>query len=688
MKHILTFLFFLLQVFLFSQNSKRTIDSIETIIRTSTTTDQKLLEKAGLITRYFTSGQTAVAQQLYEETREEAIVAQSQIGLAAAYHARGTLFYYQSLYDSALHYFTKALEIRERIKDVIGGLKSLGNIGSIYFMLEDNKKALYYYEETMKKEAEAHLEEGTYFSINNLGYVYSKLKMNEKALAYFKKAQRIYEAKGSKDNLIYTYDGLSTVYKDLKNLDSALYFAEKSKDLAEALNEQSSLSYELTQIGILYMNLKKYELAKANLEKALAMAESFQDLRLQHSIYGNLAAIAVENDQMETAFVFIEKILAMPVALQKVMNTEDLNKLFAEYYYKKKDFKKAFEYIQKYDVYKDSLYNLETTKQITEMQTKFETEKKEKENQLLQLENSSYKVTRNYLAVILLFALAGIVGAILAYRKIKQANMLLAEQKLLVEAKQKEILDSIHYAKRIQYALLAGDHVMKTNVPDHFILFKPKDVVSGDFYWAAPTSEGFVYVTGDCTGHGVPGAFMSLLNISKLSQIVNENHITRPDLILNEARTEIIKALNPTGSEHESKDGMDAIVCNLKLKDKKLEYAAANNSFYVARNNALLHCKADKMPVGKGHDDSVSFTYNELALQSGDVIYTLTDGFPDQFGGPLGKKFKSKQLEEILLAHHLLPMEEQKNKLTEALRQWMGNLEQVDDICILGVKIT
>jgi ligand-binding sensor domain-containing protein/serine phosphatase RsbU (regulator of sigma subunit) len=271
--------------------------------------------------------------------------------------------------------------------------------------------------------------------------------------------------------------------------------------------------------------------------------------------------------------------------------------------------------------------------------------------------------------------------------ELKKQKNIAEKQTLLVEAKQKEILDSIQYARRIQQALLASDTLLNSNLPEHFVFFKPKDVVSGDFYWATPTEDGFIYITADCTGHGVPGAFMSLLNISKLSQIINENKITRPDLIFNHVRTEIIKALNPEGSNEESKDGMDAVLCKLDLKTMKLDFAAANNSFYIIRNGEKISCKADKMPVGKGHDDSVPFTHTSVQLQKGDVIYTFTDGFADQFGGPKGKKFKYKQLERLLISIYNEPMNIQKHKIQEAFTTWKKDVEQVDDVCVMGVRV-
>ncbi len=271
--------------------------------------------------------------------------------------------------------------------------------------------------------------------------------------------------------------------------------------------------------------------------------------------------------------------------------------------------------------------------------------------------------------------------------KVTERTTEIVEQKKVIEEKQKEIIDSINYAKRIQFALLASNTLLKNNFNEHFVLFKPKDVVSGDFYWATPTPDGFVYITADCTGHGVPGAFMSLLNISKLSQTINENKITSPGLILDNVRTEIINVLNAEGSAQESKDGMDAVLCKLDTKNMMLEYAAANNSFYIIRNHEIITSKADKMPVGKYDDNLRAFTTVKFPLQKGDIIYTFTDGFADQFGGPKGKKYKYKQLEELLLNCHNEPMEKQSEILQRSFEEWKGKLEQVDDVLVIGVRI-
>lgn len=303
---------------------------------------------------------------------------------------------------------------------------------------------------------------------------------------------------------------------------------------------------------------------------------------------------------------------------------------------------------------------------------------------------------KNVISIIAILSSIGIILLLFTIRSNNQrrkANKLLSEQKSeiekqkhLVDEKQKEILDSINYAKRIQTALMANSNMMKANLNEHFVLFKPKDIVAGDFYWAARLPDSFVYITADSTGHGVPGAFMSLLNISKLNDAINQK-ITRPDLVLNEVKSGIIKALNPEGSLEESKDGMDAILCKLDIKNMKLQFAAANNSFCIIRNKTIINCKADKMPVGKSHDDNGVFTFNEISLEKGDMIYTFTDGYGDQFGGPDGKKFMHKQLRNIFVEIAGLPVDEQREVINQRFENWKGGLEQVDDVLVIGVRV-
>lgn len=257
-----------------------------------------------------------------------------------------------------------------------------------------------------------------------------------------------------------------------------------------------------------------------------------------------------------------------------------------------------------------------------------------------------------------------------------------------LEHKNKEITDSINYAQRIQKSLLASNALLSKNLKNYFVFFQPKDIVSGDFYWGAELSNNqFALVTADSTGHGVPGAIMSMLNISCLNESIEAHKHIEPKDILNSTRQKIIKHLANDGSESGGKDGMDCSIICFNFEKNKFTYSAANNPIWVVRNNELIELKADKMPVGKHDKDNQSFTQHEFEFQKNDIIYTLTDGMPDQFGGPKGKKYMYKQLKEFLLTICNLPMEEQKNSLEKSFQNWKNNLEQVDDVLLIGVKI-
>jgi serine phosphatase RsbU (regulator of sigma subunit) len=274
---------------------------------------------------------------------------------------------------------------------------------------------------------------------------------------------------------------------------------------------------------------------------------------------------------------------------------------------------------------------------------------------------------------------------IILEQKVTERTMEVVKQKAIIEQKNKDVLDSIYYARRIQHALLATKGILNRNLNEYFILYKPKDIVSGDFYWAQEINNEFLFAVCDCTGHGVPGAFMSLLNITFLNEVTNEKHITRPDMILNQVRNSIIHALN-TEQNEESRDGMDCVICKFDLKNLNVEFACSNNPLWVIRSNELIEFKPDKMPVGNHTDNSKPFTHQSFKLQRGDKIYIFSDGYADQFGGPLGKKFKYSQLQGLLLSINNKPLNEQKEILNETIIAWKGELDQVDDICIIGIK--
>jgi serine phosphatase RsbU (regulator of sigma subunit)/rhodanese-related sulfurtransferase len=251
-----------------------------------------------------------------------------------------------------------------------------------------------------------------------------------------------------------------------------------------------------------------------------------------------------------------------------------------------------------------------------------------------------------------------------------------------IQEKNKEITDSISYAKRIQHAMLTNENLFKNNLSDYFILFKPKDIVSGDFYWATNRDQKFYLAACDSTGHGVPGAFMSLLNISFLNEAVKERNITSPNEICGYVREKLIENISQDGGQ----DGMDGVLVSLDKENKKLSFAAAHNAPILIRKGTVIEFEADKMPIGKG-ERTENFKQQTLDVETGDIFYLYTDGYTDQFGGPKGKKFKYKQMKALLQSICNQPLDEQKKILDGIITNWKGDMEQTDDILIIGFKI-
>jgi serine phosphatase RsbU (regulator of sigma subunit) len=267
-----------------------------------------------------------------------------------------------------------------------------------------------------------------------------------------------------------------------------------------------------------------------------------------------------------------------------------------------------------------------------------------------------------------------------------KAEKLLQFQKTRIEEKNKEMMDSIAYSKRIQYSLLAKEIVLKGKFKQHFLYFQPKDIVSGDFYWLHDLNNGqFVLAIADSTGHGVPGAIMSMLNISCLNEAVISEKLIEPAAILNYTRDKIIDHL--MFDTEGGKDGMDCSLLSFDLKANILTYAGANNAVWIIREKEIIELHPDKMPVSKHQRDTVPFKQQTLQLQKDDMIYAFTDGIADQFGGPKGKKFMYKQLKQLLIEISVLPMKEQRQAIESTMNAWKGDLEQVDDITLMGIRI-
>jgi serine phosphatase RsbU (regulator of sigma subunit)/ligand-binding sensor domain-containing protein len=269
---------------------------------------------------------------------------------------------------------------------------------------------------------------------------------------------------------------------------------------------------------------------------------------------------------------------------------------------------------------------------------------------------------------------------------VKERTAEVVRQRDVLEYQKNEIEDSIRYAGRIQNAVLPASQDFTDLVPESFVFFRPRDIVSGDFYWVSKVENKLIISAADCTGHGVPGAFMSMLGVAFLNEIVNKDHIVKPDIILGKLREKVIEALQQQGISGEAKDGMDIVVISVDYTEMQLNYAGAYNPLLMVRNKQLSEISADKMPIAI-YERMKEFTNHEIKIEKGDIFYFFSDGYEDQFGGPEGKKFKGKKFRELLVEISSNPMKEQKEIIENTFIKWKGDQDQVDDIVVLGVRI-
>jgi serine phosphatase RsbU (regulator of sigma subunit) len=479
-----------------------------------------------------------------------------------------------------------------------------------------------------------------------LGTIYKDLKKTEEAERLYTLAIESKLNQTTWDARVFT--GLSNILSDRGEYEEALKMGNKGLDLLRGEDNRIGVSRALNDLGSIYHRLKEYDKALEYIFEALKIRKANN---VKHFVLGSLIDIAniyLEIDQPANALEFYLE--AEPLAIE----TNHLGRLSvvlrrsAEIYKKIGDLTKAVETFEKLIEVNNTLHQQEKEAKIFQSENKLI---KEREDEIERLRNV----------------------------ELKHAYDLIAE-------KNKEITDSIHYANRIQKTILAPESELQKYLENYFVFFQPKDIVSGDFYWSIEISRDddehdFYLAVCDSTGHGVPGAFMSLLNTNYLNEAIYEKQISEPHRILNYVRQRLIESISKEGQ----KDGFDGILAKINLHKKTVEYAAANNAPILIRDKQIIEMPTDKMPVGHGEKPD-SFKLNKIDLQSGDRLYFYTDGYADQFGGPNGKKFKYKKLNEMLCEISVDSCESQKEKLKTVFENWKGNLEQVDDVCVLGIQ--
>ncbi|MBD3639052.1 MAG: SpoIIE family protein phosphatase [Crocinitomicaceae bacterium] len=596
-----------------------------------------------------------VSLNLYEQLGNN-----EKIGRALAIVGRD--YYSQAKYDTAMTYYMDAKEVYERnnIKNEDYGFL-LHFIGSVFKRQNDDEMACKYYREEIEFGRENNFPiieaEGLYLS--------SICEEPRQALNNYLYCLKIYEESGHDRMIPLMYSLISSAYGNMDMVDSSLYYQEKGVELYRKNGEISHLAASLSHISDILIDLKRYTEAEKYLKEA-------------------------------------EKII-QKTGIKKHIRYKDLYQSYFYLHYNQGHFEEAVEYQSLWYAYRDSSRAQEHQDAILEMEKVYNDEKqkielalKDQEMEIQAIEAEKLRKEKESATLIKYLSLSGTVLVLilgvfvyLKYRESqKQKIMITAQkremqfQKELVEEKNRDITDSIIYASSIQKAIITSEAYISNMFKEFFVFYKPRDIVSGDFYWAYETSSSKKLIAvGDCTGHGVPGAMMSMLGTAFLNEIVIEGKIEEPKAILNKLRDQIKKALKDEGR----KDGMDISIC--AIDKNKLIFSGANLPLYILRNGELIEIKGNKQPVGYVPTAEVPFDQAEIDLLDNDQIYLFSDGYADQFGGDKGKKYKYKTFREKIQSLGSLSLKEQRQLIIDEFESWKGDLEQLDDVCVLSVRV-
>ena len=431
-----------------------------------------------------------------------------------------------------------------------------------------------------------------------------------------------------------------------------------------------------------YKNLNKIDSALFYLDWSLNIARGFGDYGAIQASKFTMASIFLSQGRYDEALVLGNEILKSAQEKKALSRIRDASILLYKLYKMNKDYALSLEMLEIYNDVKETLSKQYTAQKAQAAEFRSKIEAKEIKIQEKELQNYYTRIIAIIVSIVLILV------AVLIYRNYRiksKANFELAEINAILDEKNHDIMSNIEYAKKIQEAILPSKETILHIIPDSFNLYLPKDVVSGDFYWVHKDKSASYFAAVDCTGHGVSGAFMSIIGLTLLDELIVKQGIKELDKVLYEMREYIIKSLHQTGEAGEARDGMDIAIC--KLSGKKIEFAGAHNPLLIIRKKEIKEIKGDQQPIGFYTGDKAPFTKHEFDLEKGDMIYMFSDGYQDQFGGPKGKKYMAGKFKKLLLRISDQTCAEQFNALSEELQSWKGDYEQVDDICVLGVRV-
>lgn len=618
----------------------------------------------------------------------------------------------KQLFGVAEDYALQVVEISGEIGDKLMEAHGNNMLSYIYDTQGEYRKCL----QSSVAAAELFEEAGDYTSMayayNDIGVVQYYMGEDTLAEEYYLKAQKIFEREQDDRGVSVCKNNLANIYSDQGLLDKALGLYEEALAFDIENDDKYGQSVDLSNIGETYTSLGDYDKASENLRKSLSIAIEIEDTWSMTNPLNGLSNMFYEMGLMDSSLYYAKKSLELS---RQIGAREEASRSIEHLYEIYRDVNmldSALHYHELLTTLRDSMYDAEKAASIYEMQERFNSKNRLKELKLVQQEKAMNDLQHKQdiaerqnkenmltLGLALGAALIAFVGfGFIVKRKdnrklqrqkskIEETNAELEVAYDEIEEKNRDILDSIKYAQRIQDAMLPPGNLLKSEFPNSFILFKPRDIVSGDFYWLYKSNDHLFVAVADCTGHGVPGAFVSMLCSNVLSQIIIENDIHDCGQILSDANKRVGQALQQKSSAIQSKDGMDICIAKINVSNCELEYAGAMNTVWMVQNDTMISGESDRTPIGGRTSMDYVFTTHKTSLRAGDRIFLYTDGFQDQFGGERGKKFKSSRLKEILANVDKDQFSHLAEHLNSVFEEWRGDIEQIDDVCLIGINL-
>lgn len=636
--------------------------------------------------------------------------------------------------EQALNYALEAIKLGNQVNEPEELMKAYSFSGVVYRNLGIYTEAFdQYYLALELAKIHNNIEQMGYSYIN-LANLYLYQEQHDRALENLYQAEPLANKLDDKKMQAYVALNKGRAFMSLGEKDSAIHELSICYNIRQALNDQEGMAVSTKYIGDVYFIAQNFTKALDYYYKAAAISNPKTDKDLQADIYESKSRAFYHLSMYDSALYNGQRSVIIAKEIGSKLRIKNAYQILSDVHIHKRDFSKAVTYMQLVANYKDSLYNEQVSKKIASIEYSAEQIRKQSEIDLLNRDKELNAKELHRQKILTYIALAVILVILVlvmflfgAMRRIRRINNLLHAQKTEISnknaelnvrneeiaaqrdnlanlyeelgnktedlsLKQKQITDSIIYAKRIQNALFPSSDFITAHVQEFFVFNRPRDIVSGDFYWAKIKENYLFLAVADCTGHGVPGAFMSLLSISFLNEIVNKNTIFQDenvldtDVILNRLRNRIKQALNQTGKTGEAKDGLDIALCRIDLNTMLMQYSGAHNPALIVRNDQQFVLRPDPMPIAIYIRED-NFTSQTFQLQEKDALYLFTDGFADQIGGDKGRKYFLKNLKDLFLAMSSEPMSAQQERVESELREWMGpGMKQIDDILVAGFR--